>query len=324
MKTTKKLLLGLFCVSAVAGLASCEPKISDEEHLAAVKASLVFPSLTEGIRTDFEIYPEIDGVTITYASANEDLLSFNEDFTLCTVKAQHLENSMELTSFTATFTYNDLTDTKKFNVKVLKAGKMVTVDELNQYLITNGNIPTDSPTYAIKARVAAKTTKSTLLYDGTGYIYAYKLADYEIGDYVYVDGSISLYNGIIEFNSDTAYGALYEDVPFELPEFTPVKYNKFTIDDLLGVSSKPTFTGMMVSFTGKVIYSSDGKYINFELNNIDTGKVQGSVVSPTEEVSALLDKAVEEHEGKCTIVGYALYKSGGKYVNLIVTDVIFA
>ena len=77
MKKTNALLLGLLCVSAVAGLSSCgeEPLYaSDEERVAAVKASLVFPNLTTGIKIGFEVYNKIDDVAISYESENKDFI----------------------------------------------------------------------------------------------------------------------------------------------------------------------------------------------------------------------------------------------------------
>ena len=205
MKKTNALLLGLLCVSAVAGLSSCgeEPLYaSDEERVAAVKASLVFPNLTTGIKIGFEVYNKIDDVAISYESANKDLLYFNEENTMCYVNAPELDpenaNQIQLTSFTATFTYNDLVDTKTFKVKILPTGHAITVGELVTYADTNNAAPTEYSAYAIKGVLVATTEKAALFYDGTGYIYSYKVCSYDIGSYVYVDGALS----IIALNSE--------------------------------------------------------------------------------------------------------------------------
>ena len=209
MKKTNALLLGLLCVSAVAGLSSCgeEPLYaSDEERVAAVKASLVFPNLTTGVKIGFEVYNKIDDVAISYESENKDLLYFNEENTMCYVNAPLIDpenaNQIQLTSFTATFTYNDIVDTKKFKVKILPTGHAITVGELVTYADTNKAAPTEYSAYAIKGVLVATTERTALFYDGTGYIYSYQACSYDIGSYVYVDGGLSLYNRIIEFKSN--------------------------------------------------------------------------------------------------------------------------
>ena len=121
MKKTNALLLGLLCVSAVTGLSSCgeEPLYaSDEERVAAVKASLVFPNLTTGIKIGFEVYDKIDDVAISYESEDKDLLYFNEENTKCIVNVLDPGSSQKITSFTATFKYKNVTDTKKFKFRI--------------------------------------------------------------------------------------------------------------------------------------------------------------------------------------------------------------
>ena len=325
MKKTNALLLGLLCVSAVAGLSSCgeEPLYaSDEERVAAVKASLVFPNLTTGIKIGFEVYNKIDDVAISYESENKDLLYFNEENTMCYVNAPELDpenaNQIKLTSFTATFTYNDLVDKKTFKVKILPTGHAITVGELVTYADTNNAAPTEYSAYAIKGVLVATTEKAALFYDGTGYIYSYKVCSYDIGSYVYVDGALSIYNGIIEFGSDASYGAIYEPIPFEVPEFNPIELkSELKISTWLGNPSMAVYTGSMIKLTGTPVVS--GNYINLEIDNVTT-KV-GSLVYPTSEFSAIIDKAVKEKK-KVAVEGYSLYLSGSdKYINMIVTGV---
>ena len=79
------------------------------------------------------------------------------------------------------------------------------------------------------------------------------------------------------------------------------------------------YTGSMIKLTGTPVISKDGKYINLEIDNV-TSKT-GSLVYPTSEFSAIIDKAVKEKK-KVTVEGYSLYLSGSdKYINMIVTGV---
>ena len=327
MKKVNGLLLSLLCISAVAGLSSCgeEPLYaSDEERVAAVKASLVFPNLTTGIKIGFEVYNKIDDVAISYKSEDKDLLYFNEENTMCYVNAPELDpenaNQIQLTSFTATFTYNDLVDTKTFKVKILPTGHAITVGELVTYADTNNAAPTEYSAYAIKGVLVATTEKAALFYDGTGYIYSYKVCSYDIGSYVYVDGALSIYNGIIEFGSDASYGAIYDPIPFEVPEFNPIELkSERNISKWLENDSMAVYTGSMIKLTGTPVISKDGKYINLEIDNV-TSKT-GSIKDPTSEFSAIIDKAVKEKK-KVTVEGYSLYLSGSdQYINMVVTGV---
>ena len=76
MKKVNGLLLSLLCISSISGLTSCT---TAEDIVSEVKASLVFPNLTSGIKKGFDVYNEIDNVEISYESANPELLYFNEE-----------------------------------------------------------------------------------------------------------------------------------------------------------------------------------------------------------------------------------------------------
>ncbi|MGM9858517.1 MAG: hypothetical protein ACI311_04620 [Bacilli bacterium] len=327
MKKVNCLLLGLLSISAVAGLSSCEERLSDEELVASVKASLVFPNLTSGVKFDFEVYNEIDEVSITYESSNPEVLSFNDENTMCYVNAPEAGSSEILTSFTATFNYKDVTDTKLFKVRVLPSGHFTTVTELVQLADDGNSGPYEYSAYALKAVLIATTEKSSLFYDGTGYIYAYKVCTYDIGSYLFLDGSISLYGGIIELNSDTTFGTLYEEIPFEVPEFSPTEFTSDFSYNVwyTGNPSMATYCGSMVKITGtpKLTMYDDGvtvKYYNLDISNIT--QVTGSILYPSDEIGSVLEQAANDKK-EVIVEGYSIYISGSssKYLNIIATSV---
>ena len=323
MKKVNGLLLSLLCISSISGLASCT---TAEDIVSEVKASIVFQNLTAGLKLDFEVFNEIDEVAISYESANPEVLYFNEENTMCYVNAPKSGSNEILTSFTATFNYKNITDTKLFKVRVLPLGHPVTVSELVKFADDGNAGPYEHKSYALKGVLVAKTERSSLFYDGTGYIYAYKACNYDIGSYLLLDGSISLYGGIIELNSDTTFGALYEEVPFEIPEFNPIEFTSDFSYNVwyTGNPSMATYCGSMVKLTGtpKTSTSSDGTktYYNYEIDNVS--KVTGSILYPTDEILEVMNKAIEEKK-KTVIEGYTIYISGSssKYLNILVTGI---
>ena len=127
-----------------------------------------------------------------------------------------------------------------------------------------------------------------------------------------------MYNRIIEFKSNISYDAIYETIPFEIPEFNPIELkSELKISTWLGNPSMAVYTGSMIKLTGTPVIS--GKYINLEIDNV-TSKT-GSIKDPTSEFSAIIDKAVKEKK-KVTVEGYSLFLSGSdKYINMVVTGV---
>ena len=95
MKKVNGLLLSLLCISSISGLTSCT---TAEDIVSEVKASLVFPNLTSGIKKGFDVYNEIDNVEISYESANPELLYFNEENTKCIVNVLDPGSSEKITS----------------------------------------------------------------------------------------------------------------------------------------------------------------------------------------------------------------------------------
>ena len=323
MKKVNGLLLSLLCISSISGLTSCT---TAEDIVSEVKASLVFPNLTSGIKKGFDVYNEIDNVEISYESANPKLLYFNEENTKCIVNVLDPGSSQQITSFTATFKYKNVTDTKTFKVRILPAGHMTTVSELVALADAGVTGSYEYSAYSMDAVLVAKTDKSTLFYDGTGYIYVYKSCTNSIGTYFNLDGSISYWNGIIEFNSDTTFETLSEEIPFEVPEFNPIEFTSDFSYNVwyTGNPSMATYCGSMVKLTGtpKTSTSSDGTktYYNYEIDNVS--KVTGSILYPTDEILEVMNKAIEEKK-KTVIEGYTIYISGSssKYLNILVTGI---
>ena len=161
MKKLKILTLSTAALLTMGSVVGCGSKEKEdpEEILASAKAALVFPNLTTGVKASFELYDTLDGVSITYSiaetytvtqgsltetvTANCPYISISEDNKTANVTPAYLKDTLTIngtkvtvdntwyatTVLTATLTYGDLTDTKKFNVKIVPTAKVMTYDE---------------------------------------------------------------------------------------------------------------------------------------------------------------------------------------------------
>ena len=63
MNKIKKIFFAITSLFLVAGGATaCKEKVNPQELVDDVYASLIYPNLTNGIKANFELYNEIDGV----------------------------------------------------------------------------------------------------------------------------------------------------------------------------------------------------------------------------------------------------------------------
>ena len=164
----------------------------------------------------------------------------------------------------------------------------------------------------VKGYISAVSSQGPIVTDNGGSVILYKATGFEIGDEVTVNGTITAYN--CGFQLDTTKGATAEktgtvSTPVTYP--TPVEITGAVADELLTTRTEDGYA-VYAKMTGVAAVS---KYINFNIDGATTA--QGSVYGATEEITALVTDGLA-----CTLYGYFVSISSGKYLNMIVTDVV--
>ena len=168
-------------------------------------------------------------------------------------------------------------------------------------------LPDNSGVETLESTVVGKTAKGFVLSDGTTAIYVYDSGAnaVELGDVVKVLATKTTYNGVPELATVTSVEKT-GTASWSYPSPKDI-----TADALTYEASVAEY----VSFTG--VLKKSGNYYNVELDGVDPGVKQGSLVSPVEALG------VDAYDGQAiTATGWFNGLSGGgKYVNLIVTKI---
>ena len=171
-------------------------------------------------------------------------------------------------------------------------------------------LPDNSGVETLESTVVAKTAKGFVLSDGTTAIYAYDSGAnaVEIGDKVKVLATKTTYNGVPELATITSV----EKTGTAAVEHPTVK------DITAGALDYAASVAEYIQFKG--VLKKSGNYYNVEIDGVDAGTKQGSLVQPVEAVGA------DAFDGKAiTVTGYFNGLSGGgKYINVIVTKIVDA
>ncbi|MBP3289505.1 MAG: hypothetical protein J6L75_00880 [Alistipes sp.] len=160
----------------------------------------------------------------------------------------------------------------------------------------------------VKGYISATSTQGPILTDMGGSVLLYKTSGFEIGDEVTVSGTISAYNK--GFQIGTAGLTIEKTGTTEVKYPQPVELDGKKMDEILTTRTEDGFA-QFVKFTGKAAAS---KYINIEMEGAETA--QGSVYGASDEVKAMFTDGEE-----CTIYGYFVSVSSGKFINVIVVSV---
>ena len=327
MKKGLKLLLSLATVFMVSGtVTACNvDKRTPEEKVQEAYDSLVYSGLN-AVTSDIELITsvaDLEDVAITYAvAADQNYLAVAEDGASIKVTRPTYEvgDVMLTPGFTATISYENVTKTKTFNVKVMKASTVITAAEYLQ--ITNDT----GDAYSFSGEVVVEGDGAILVGDSTGLVYVYaseasKAAD--VGDFVTIEGGWTSYNGVPQF----AYNAKIPCTTTKLKDSEVVDSYRYTKQDATTWDAarldsyvnkeNPTVAdlqGHYITFEG--ILSVSGKYYNVEFPG--ASKAVGSIAYPSEALKTELNAL----DGKMiSATGYTLYISGGKYVNLFTESV---
>ena len=171
-------------------------------------------------------------------------------------------------------------------------------------------LPDNSGVETLESTVVAKTAKGFVLSDGTTAIYAYDNGanPVEIGDKVKVLATKTTYNGVPELATLTSV----EKTGTAAVVHPAVK------DITAGALDYAASVAEYIQFKG--VLKKSGNYYNVEIDGVDAGTKQGSLVQPVEAVGA------DAFDGKAiTVTGYFNGLSGGgKYINVIVTKIVDA
>lgn len=328
MKKGLKLLLSLATVFMVSGtVTACNvDKRTPEEKVQEAYDSLVYSGLN-AVTSDVELITsvaDLEDVAISYAvAADQNYLAVAEDGASIKVTRPTYEvgDVMLTPGFTATISYENVTKTKTFNVKIMKASTVITAAEYLQLTNDTGDV------YSFSGEVVVEGTGAILVGDSTGLVYVYSndaAEKADVGDFVRIEGGFTAYNAVPQF----AYNAktpctttklndseVVDSYRYSKPE-SATAWDAERLDSYVN-KENPTVAdlqGHYITFEG--ILSVSGKYYNVEFPG--ASKAVGSIAYPSEALKTELNAL----DGKMiSATGYTLYISGGKYVNLFAESV---
>ncbi len=171
-------------------------------------------------------------------------------------------------------------------------------------------LPDDSGVETLESIVVAKTTKGFVITDGKTAIYAYDSGAnaVELGNVVKVLATKTTYNGVPELASITSVEKT-DDSSWSHPTVKDITAS--AVDYAATVAEYIQFTGTL---------KKSGNYYNVEIDGVDPGTKQGSIVYPIDALDAA------SFDGKAiTVTGYFNgISGGGKYINVIATKIVEA
>ncbi len=160
----------------------------------------------------------------------------------------------------------------------------------------------------VKGYISATSTQGPILTDKTGSVLLYKTTGFEIGDEVTVSGTISSYNK--GFQIGTAGLTIEKTGTTEVTYPQPIELDGPAMEELLTTRTEDGYA-QFVKFTGT---ASASKYINIAMEGTEVA--QGSIYGASDDVKALFTDGEE-----CTVYGYFVSISSGKFINVVVVSV---
>lgn len=162
-------------------------------------------------------------------------------------------------------------------------------------------------TYTVKGVVTALSSRGFILTDDSGSIFYYGSKNYAIGQTLTVTGKISQYNKGLQIDGTSATIVEGEVVTYEYP--TPATADAAAIDAFISNTANRLAT--YVTLTGDLDIS--GSYYNVAVEGTTN---MGSIYYPSNDIKAALTTGTN-----ITIKGYAIAVSGGKYYNVVASEV---
>jgi len=165
----------------------------------------------------------------------------------------------------------------------------------------------------VKGYVTALSARGAIVADNTGSVLFYDKngTDLAIGDEVTVTGTMGAYNK--GFQIDAAAGGKFEKTGMTTVSYPAAKTLTGADMDALLTSRTDNEYAEFVKIEGKM--SISGNYYNVIVDGAATA--QGSVYYASDAIKEKLT-----NEMTCTLYGYFVAISGGKFINIVVTDVV--
>lgn len=162
-------------------------------------------------------------------------------------------------------------------------------------------------TYTVKGVVTALSSRGFILTDDSGSIFYYGSKNYAIGQTLTVTGNISQYNKGLQIDGTSTTIVEGEVVTYEYP--TPATADAAAIDAFISNTANRLAT--YVTLMGDLDIS--GSYYNVAVEGTTN---MGSIYYPSNDIKAALTTGTN-----ITIKGYAIAVSGGKYYNVVASEV---
>ncbi len=173
----------------------------------------------------------------------------------------------------------------------------------------------------IRGIVMAVCAQGYMLADKNGAIFVYMGSKFDtttvaVGDQMEVNGSIGAYNKGLQVTGSSATATVLgkQDVTYPAAK----EYTGAELDQ--AITRTDNALGIYATIKGKVTMSYDKedptKLKNINIKPAGSAKAQGSVYGFTPEVTAMLKDGSEQ-----TITGYFIAIAGGKYCNMVVTEI---
>ena len=184
-----------------------------------------------------------------------------------------------------------------------------------------GSLKNGDAGVTIRGVVMAVCAQGYMLADKTGAIFVYMGSKFDtttvaVGDQMEVNGSIGAYNKGLQVNGSSATATVLgkQDVTYPAAK----EYTGAELDQ--AITRTDNALGIYATIKGTVALSYDKedptKLKNINIKPAGSAKAQGSVYGFTPEVTAMLKDGSEQ-----TITGYFIAIAGGKYCNMVVTEI---
>ncbi len=184
-----------------------------------------------------------------------------------------------------------------------------------------GSLKNGDAGVTIRGVVMAVCAQGYMLADKTGAIFVYMGSKFDtttvaVGDQMEVNGSIGAYNKGLQVTGSSATATVLgkQDVTYPAAK----EYTGAELDE--AITRTDDALGIYATIKGKVTMSYDKedptKLKNINIVPAGSAKAQGSVYGFTPEVTAMLKDGSEQ-----TITGYFIAIAGGKYCNMVVTEI---
>ncbi len=184
-----------------------------------------------------------------------------------------------------------------------------------------GSLKNGDAGVTIRGVVMAVCAQGYMLADKTGAIFVYMGSKFDtttvaVGDQMEVNGSIGAYNKGLQVNGSSATATVLgkQDVTYPAAK----EYTGAELDQ--AITRTDNALGIYATIKGTVALSYDKedptKLKNINIKPAGSAKAQGSVYGFTPELLKLLKADTEQ-----SITGYFIAIAGGKYCNMVVTEI---